>query len=130
MKSMKASGTTSEYIASFPKETQVLLKKIRATIKKAAPKTEEKISYGIPTFTINGRNLVHFGGFKTHVGFFPGAAGVENFKKELAGYKTSKGTIQLSLDKVLPIGLITKIEKFRLKQENERIVAKKNSRTK
>jgi uncharacterized protein YdhG (YjbR/CyaY superfamily) len=124
---MKSYTTTAEYIGSYPKDVQVLLKTIRATIKKAAPKATEKISYGIPTFELNG-NLVHFGGFKTHIGFFPGAAGVVAFEKDLAKYKTSKGTIQFPLDKPLPLGLITKIVKFRIKQNTEK--AKKKAKAK
>ncbi len=103
------------HIASQPKETQVLLNQIRTAIKKLAPKAEESISYGIPTFKLNG-NLVHFAGYKTHIGFYPGVSGINEFKKELVKYKTSKGTIQFSLEEPLPIGLITKIVKFRLKQ--------------
>lgn len=111
--------TTDEYIAQFPKSTQLLLKKIRAIIKKAVPKAEEKISYGIPTFVFH-KNLVHFGGYKNHIGFYPGAAGVEAFTKELSAYPFSKGAIQFPLDKPLPVGLITQIVKFRVAQNIEK----------
>lgn len=121
---MKQYTDISSYISEYPKEVQTLLRQMRATIKKAAPKAEEKIGYGIPTFTLHG-NLVHFGGFKTHIGFFPGASGVASFKKELAGYKTSKGTIQFPLDKKLPLGLITRIVKFRVKENLQKSLAKK-----
>ena len=77
-----AGGGVDEYIDRFPKNIQTLLKKMRTTIRKAAPQAEEKISYGIPTFALNG-NLVHFAAFKHHVGFFPGATGIEAFKKSL-----------------------------------------------
>ncbi|MES2087586.1 MAG: DUF1801 domain-containing protein [Patescibacteria group bacterium] len=106
------------YIQGYPKKVQMLLKQMRATIKKAGPKTEEAISYGIPTFKFQKKNLVHFGGFKDHVSFFPGSAGVEKFKKELAPYVTSKGTIQFSLDKKLPLTLVAKIVKFRVAQSS------------
>ncbi len=112
---MKDHEDIDSYIASHSKETQVLLKQIRAAIKKLAPKAEESISYGIPTFKLNG-NLVHFAGYKTHIGFYPGVSGINEFKKELVKYKTSKGTIQFSLEEPLPMTLITKIVKFRLKQ--------------
>lgn len=112
---MKEYKDIKSYIAASPKETQSLLKQTYTTIKKAAPKAEEKISYGIPTFTLNG-NLVHFGAFKTHIGFFPGPAGITAFKKELSSYKTSKGTIQFPLGEKLPLTLIAKIVKFRVKQ--------------
>ena len=111
--------TTDEYIAQFPKGTQVLLEKMRAIIKKAAPKTEEKISYGIPTFVLH-KNLVHFGGYKNHIGFYPGAAGVEAFTKELSAYTFSKGAIQFPIDKPLPVGLITQIVKFRVQKNLEK----------
>jgi uncharacterized protein YdhG (YjbR/CyaY superfamily) len=101
------------YIAGFPKDIQQLLEKMRATIKKAAPKAEEAIKYAIPTFTLDG-NLVHFAAFKNHIGFYPTAAGIEAFKKELAAYETSKGAIRFPLDKPLPLGLITQIVKFRV----------------
>jgi uncharacterized protein YdhG (YjbR/CyaY superfamily) len=116
--------TTDEYIAQFPKSTQVLLEKMRAIIKKAASKAEEKISYGIPTFVLH-KNLVHFGGFKNHIGFYPGAAGVEAFTKELSAYTFSKGAIQFPIDKPLPSGLITQIVKFRVQQNLEKAKTKK-----
>src|SRR5665213_542824 len=82
----KISKNIDEYLIRFPKEVQQLLKKMRLTIKKAAPKAEEKISYGIPTFTLNG-NLVHFAGYKNHIGFYPTPSGITAFKKELSAYK-------------------------------------------
>jgi uncharacterized protein YdhG (YjbR/CyaY superfamily) len=124
MLSIKAKNI-DEFIAGSPKNTQELLKKMRAIIQKAAPGTEEAISYGIPTYKLNGRNLVHFSGYKEHIGFYPGAAGIESFKAELSKYKTSKGTVQFPLDKPLPVGLITQIVKFRIMQEKEKIAAKK-----
>ncbi len=116
---MKAYTDVNSYIKDYPKEVQALLKQMRTTIKKAAPKATEAVSYGIPTFKLNG-NLVHFGAFKTHVSLFPGAAGVHEFRKELSPYTVSKGTIQFPLDKKLPLGLITKIVKFRVKQNLEK----------
>ena len=104
-----------EYIADFPKDVQKILEQVRATIKKAAPAAEEKISYGIPTFTLNG-NLVHFGGFKNHVGFYPTPTGTETFEKELSVYKTGKGSVQFPLDKPMPLHLITQIVKFRVQK--------------
>lgn len=112
---MKGFDTIDDYIKDFPEDVQQLLKTVRETIKKVAPEASEAISYGIPTFKLNG-NLVHFGGFKKHIGFFPGSEAVEVFKDELKSYETSKGTIQFSLDKPLPIALITKIVKFRVKR--------------
>lgn len=112
---MKTYKDIDSYIKEYPKDVQLKLRQIRATIKKVAPNTEEAIRYGIPTFRFNQKNLVHFGGFKDHVSFFPGATGVAAFKKELAPYKTSKGTVQFSLEEKIPFMLIAKIVKFRLK---------------
>jgi uncharacterized protein YdhG (YjbR/CyaY superfamily) len=108
-----------EYIAGFPKEIQELLEDMRTTIKKAAPAAEEAVKYAMPTFVLNG-NLVHFAAFKNHIGFYPAAAGIEAFKKELSSYETSKGAIRFPLGKPLPLTLISKIVKFRLKQNLEK----------
>jgi uncharacterized protein YdhG (YjbR/CyaY superfamily) len=112
-----------EYIADFPLDIQEILKKVRATIKKAAPDAEEIINYGIPTFTLKG-NLVHFAGFKTHIGFYPTPSGIEKFKKDLSVYKWAKGSVQFPLDKPIPYGLITKIVKFRVKENMEKAKGK------
>ena len=111
------------YIADFPKEVKAILEKVRATIQKAAPDAEETISYGIPTFTLHS-NLVHFAGYNHHIGFYPGSSPIEVFKKELQGYKLSKGTVQFPLDKPIPYGLITKITKFRVLQNKEKAAEK------
>jgi uncharacterized protein YdhG (YjbR/CyaY superfamily) len=108
-------ASIDEYITRFPKSVQTLLKTLRATIRKAAPKAEEKISYGIPTFALHG-NLVHFAGYEGHIGFYPGAVGIATFRKELAAWKVSKGTVQFPLDAPLPLPLITRIVKLRVKQ--------------
>jgi len=110
-------GFTSidEYIATFPEETQKILKEIRATIKAAAPDAEEKISYQMPTFTLKG-NLVHFAAFKKHIGFYPVPTGIEKFKKELAAYESGKGSVQFPLDEPIPYDLISRIVKFRVKE--------------
>ena len=115
-----AINTIDEYIAQFPEDVQEKLQQVRAIVRKAAPATEEKIGYGIPTFTLNGKNLVHFGGFKNHIGFYPAPQGLEEFKKELAGYKGAKGSVQFPLDKPLPVTLIKKIVKFRVKGNIEK----------
>lgn len=113
-----------QYIAGFPESTQALLEQVRACIKKAAPKAEETIGYGIPTFKLNG-NLVHFAGYKQHIGFYPGADGIAAFEKELAGYKTSKGAVQFPIDKRMPLSLITKIVKYRVMKNLEKPAKKK-----
>ena len=113
-----------KYIAGFPESTQILLDKIRATIIKAAPEAEEVISYMMPAYKYQGM-LVFFAGYKNHIGFYPGAGGIEAFKKEIAVYKNAKGSVQFPLDKPLPVKLITQIVKFRLKQNKEKAAAKK-----
>jgi uncharacterized protein YdhG (YjbR/CyaY superfamily) len=108
-----------EYIAGFPRDIQKILAKIRSTIKKAAPGAEEKISYQMPTFTLNG-NLVHFAAFREHIGFYPTPSGTEKFQKELTAYKGGKGSIRFPLDEPIPFALIEKIVKFRVKESLER----------
>lgn len=111
---MKKNFTSiDEYIATFPKDTQKILKDIRATIKAAAPNAEEKISYQMPTFFLNG-NLVHFAAFKNHIGLYPTPSGTEAFKKEIPRYKAAKGSIRLPLDEPMPLNLISRIVKFRV----------------
>ena len=110
----------NEYIAGFPKDTQKILKQIRTTIKKAAPGAEETISYAIPTFKLKGRYLVYFAGYKNHISLYPSPRGNEAFKKELSVYKGGKGTVQFPLDKPIPLNLITRIVKFKIKETLEK----------
>ena len=113
----KAKFTTmAAYIASFPKDVQTILEKIRQTIRKAVPGATETISYQIPTFKLNGGNLVHFAAWKEHIGFYAMPSGNVAFKKELAQYKVAKGSIQFPLDEPIPYDLVTKIVKFRVKE--------------
>ena len=118
-----APQTVDQYIAGFPEDVQAILQKIRATIKKAAPKAEEAIKYQMPTLVLNG-NLVHFAAFKNHIGFYPVPTGIEKFKKELSVYHTAKGSAQFPLDQPMPYGLITKIVKFRVKENLAKAAAK------
>lgn len=114
----------TEYNKQQPKEVQKILKELREVILKSAPKAEESISYGMPTFKLNGP-LVYFAGQKHHLGFYPTPSGVTAFKKELSDYSTSKGCIRFSYDKPLPTALITKIVKFRVKENIEHTKKKK-----
>lgn len=115
-----------EYIAGFPENVQHMLDQLRATIQKAAPGAEEAIKYAMPTFVLNG-NLVHFAAYKNHIGFYPAPRALEEFKKELSAYKGSKGAVQFPLDKPLPLTLISRIVKYRVKQsmEKEKAATKK-----
>ena len=107
-------NSIDEYIASFPEDIQKILEQVRTTIKDAAPEAEETIKYAIPTFTFKG-NLVHFAAFKNHIGLYPTPHAIETFEKELAVYKSAKGSIQFPLGKPIPYNLITKIVEFRVK---------------
>jgi uncharacterized protein YdhG (YjbR/CyaY superfamily) len=120
---MNKAKDIDEYISGFPEDIQEILEKVRATISKAAPAAEEKISYGIPTFTLNG-NLVHFAAFKNHVGFYPTSSGIEKFKKELSVFKGAKGSVQFPLNKPIPLNLITKIVKFRVSESSKKAETK------
>lgn len=112
------------YIAGFPKETQDILQQVRRAIIKAAPAAEETISYGIPTFNLKG-NLVHFAGYKNHIGFYPTPSAIEAFQKELFIYKSAKGSVQFPINESMPLTLISKIVKYRVKENLERANAKK-----
>ena len=111
--------TIDDYIAGFPTKVQELLEKLRMTIRKAAPEAEETINYGIPTFALKG-NLVHFAAFKNHIGFYPAPSGIEAFKKELSVYEGAKGSVQFPIEKTLPLSLVSKIVKFRVKENIEK----------
>lgn len=120
MDSKKAGYTTiDEYIATFPIEIQKILEEIRATIKAAAPEAQEKISYQMPAFALHG-NLVYFAAFTNHIGFYPAPRAIEEFKTELLAYEGSKGTIKFPLDQPIPFDLISRIVKFRVKENLEK----------
>lgn len=124
---MKATASTpqtiDEYIAGFPRDVQARLEKMRAVIRKASPDAEEAIKYQLPTFILHG-NLVHFGAFTKHIGFYPTPTGIEKFQDELSVYERAKGSVQFPFDKPLPLRLIGKIVKFRVKENLERAVAR------
>jgi len=111
--------TVEQYFATLPPSSRSLLKEIRKTIKAAAPQAEEAISYNMPAFKQQGA-LVFYAAYKGHIGFYPASSGISSFKDELAGYEISKGTIRLPLDKPLPLKLITKIVKFRVKENMDK----------
>ncbi len=116
--------TIDEYIAGFPKDVQEKLQQVRRTIREAAPDAQEKISYKMPTFTLKG-NLVYFAAFKNHIGFYPIPSGIEEFKEELSAYEQGKGSVQFPLDKPIPFDLISRIVKFRVKENLAKAEAKK-----
>lgn len=115
----QAPTTIDEYIAQFPDDVQERLQTMRATIHAAAPDATEAIAYGMPTFRFNG-NLVHFGAFKSHIGFYPTPNGLDEFKERLAVYKGAKGSVQFPFDQPLPLDLVTDIVKFRLAENSKK----------
>lgn len=108
--------TIDEYIAAFPSETQKILQKIRETVQQEAPTATEAISYGMPTFKLNGKNVIHFAGYKGHIGIYPTASKVEESIPQAAQYRTGKGTLQFSLDEDFPYELIASIVRYRLQE--------------
>jgi len=126
---MKTNAPTSieGYIASFPLETQTILRKISAVVRDEAPNASEKICYGIPTFHLH-ENLVHYAAFREHISFFPTSSGMTHFKKELQYYDCSRGTIRFPLGANIAYSLLSKIVRFRVKEATRR--KEQNSRTK
>jgi len=117
-------SSIDEYIAMFPQDVQKKLQEVRATIKAAAPEAQEKISYQMPAFTLDG-NLVYFAAFKNHIGFYPIPSGIEAFKEELSQYEQGKGSVQFPLDRPMPLDLITRIVKFRAAENKKKAEIKK-----
>jgi uncharacterized protein YdhG (YjbR/CyaY superfamily) len=111
--------TIDEYINSFDEEIRNLLQTIRKIIKEEAAEADESIKYRMPTFTLNG-NLVHFAAFKDHIGFYPTPSPIRAFREELSKYQTSKGAIRFPIDQPLPIPLIRKIVRYRVKENTEK----------
>ena len=125
MDKMKTAASVEEYIATAEPKARKALRDIRKTIRAAAPKAEEVISYQMPGYKQNGM-VVFFAGYKNHIGFYPTGSGIEKFKNEFAKYKWSKGAVQFPLEKPLPLALIKKIVKFKLKENEEKAVLKKS----
>ena len=119
MSPMKVPKTIDGYIAGFPKNVRAKLRQVRATIRKAAPEAEEGISYAIPVFRQDG-DLIYFAGAKNHVGVYPVPKGTKEFQKELAPYRAHKSTVRLPLDKPVPVRLLTRMVKYRLKEQAAR----------
>jgi uncharacterized protein YdhG (YjbR/CyaY superfamily) len=116
--------TIDEYIKTFPRDIQKILELVRQAIKNTAPEAEETINYQIPTFKLND-NLVHFAAFKNHIGFYPGSKAIEIFQKELIKYKSSKGAIQFPINKTMPLTLIKKIVRYRVKESSSMVKKKR-----
>ena len=122
-------STIDEYISGFPEDTRQMLEEVRSTVKNAVTDAGEKISYGIPCITLNGKYVLYFAGCKKHIGLYPVPG--KGFEKDFAPYKTSgKGTIQFPLDKPLPLKLIKKITKFLVQQSLAKEKVKPEKRAK
>jgi uncharacterized protein YdhG (YjbR/CyaY superfamily) len=108
------------YIAEFPAEVQAVLQQVRAAIRNIVPDAEETIRYAIPTFRYKGRNLVHFAGFKSHIGLYATPSGHKAFEAELSQYKQGKGSVQFPLNQPMPLDLIERIVRFRAEEESNK----------
>jgi uncharacterized protein YdhG (YjbR/CyaY superfamily) len=104
-----------DYVDRFPKHVRQLLQKMRRTIQAAAPQAKETISYRMPAFTLD-RILVYFAAHRSHIGFYPGAGAIAAFRKQLSAYKGAKGSVQFPFAEPLPLALVRRIVKFRVKQ--------------
>jgi uncharacterized protein YdhG (YjbR/CyaY superfamily) len=119
-----APTTIDAYIAAFPPEVQAIFEQIRRTIHEAAPDVEETISYRMPTFTLNGRYLIHIAAYKKHIGLYPAPMGVEEFQEAVSIYGAGKGTMKFPLDQPIPFDLIRKVVMFRAKEHAGRAAAR------
>jgi uncharacterized protein YdhG (YjbR/CyaY superfamily) len=114
MAEQQQAGAIDEYIAGYPAEARAMLERVRAIVREEAPEATETIAYGLPTFDVGRKHLVHFGGFAKHVGFYPTPSGMEEFAEELSRYKTGKGSAQFPIGQPLPEDLVRAIVRFRL----------------
>lgn len=126
---MQKPSTVDTYISASPPGAQRHLKALRAIVKKEAPRAEEAISYGLPGYKLMGKPLVYFGAWKSHIGFYATPSGNAAFKKELAKYDVAKGSIRFPLDKSLPLGLIRKMVRMRVRENTQVKAAKKKAVT-
>jgi len=124
---MQRHATIDDYIASFPPDVRAILRKIRATIRNAAPDAQERISYGMPSFTQDG-SLVYYAAFKQHIGLYPPVRADAKLRKEIATYANAKGNLKFPLDEPIPYPLIARIVKARLRENREAAAAKKRKR--
>jgi len=127
MTDRSAPGTIDDYIAAFPADVQSILEKIRLTIRAAAPQAEEKISYKMPAFALDG-DLIYFAAFKKHIGVYPPVRGDEQLRKAISRYRGEKGNLKFPLEEPIPYGLITRVVKFRVTEHAERVRSKRKKR--
>lgn len=128
MSQMQTNLTTIDaYIAGYPENVQAILQEIRRVIAEEVPAATEAIAYGIPTFKLRGKNLVHFGAYKNHIGFYPTPSGLEAFAEKLSAYASGKGSAQFPLDQPMPLDLIREIVRFRVTQIPEKVSTRKRN---
>lgn len=120
MSEATGAGAIDAYIAGFPPASRDALERVRALVREAAPEATETISYGIPTFDLAGMHLVHFAGWKRHVGLYPTPGGMAEFETELAPYRRGRGSARFPLDEPLPAALIQRIVRFRVEEVAEK----------
>ncbi len=119
----------AEYITMFSPEVRAILERIRATVRKASPAAEEKISYRMPAFTFDDRILIYFAAFKRHIGLYPPVKGNEKLIKQAAPYAGPKGNLRFPLSEPIPYGLVSQIVKFRVKQLRDRSASRRAAKT-
>jgi uncharacterized protein YdhG (YjbR/CyaY superfamily) len=122
-----APQTIDEYIAAFSPDVQAILEKIRSTIRKSAPRAQEKTSYKMPAFAMDG-DLIYFAAFKKHIGIFPPVRGNEKLNRELARYRGEKGNLKFPLDEPMPYDLIARVVRCRVKEHREKVRAKRKKK--
>jgi uncharacterized protein YdhG (YjbR/CyaY superfamily) len=123
-----APASIGEYIAGFPPDVRRALEEVRATIRETVPEAEETISYGIPTFRLDGTYLVYFAGYRAHLSLYPAPLGVPEFEAEMAVYGSGKGTAKLPLNRPMPLDLVRRIVQYRAGQNRERAASKGKTR--
>lgn len=121
--------TIDEYISNFPEDIQEILEKIRSIVKRAAPRAQETIKYGMPTFMLRDTYLIYFAAYKKHIAIYPIPTGDPKFNEEISAYRTGKGTLQFPLDKSIPYTLIRKLVKLSLQDNLTRAESKRKKKT-
>jgi uncharacterized protein YdhG (YjbR/CyaY superfamily) len=117
---MAVAASVDEYLAAFNGERRAILERVRSAVAGAAPEAGEAISYGMPTFKVQGRAVMHFAGMKNHLGVYPAPAAIEAFAERLAGYKTSKGAVQFPWNRPVPFELIGEMTRFNVERTASR----------
>lgn len=118
---VKNTNPIDVYIQAFPQETRMVLKKIQTLVRGIVPEGAEVMRYGMPTFQLNGKNVIHFAGWKSHIGLYPTPSGIAAFKKELSPYKGAKGSVQFPLSQPIPYKLLEKIVRYRVQESRKKI---------